>query len=77
MKMYEVEKIETAMVKLSFRKSERMEQAPVFDLAQIPKQFKSEVTTIEIDKAGIKQALKDGFEIDGFELVQYKSLQIK
>jgi hypothetical protein len=77
MKMYEVEKIETPIVKLSFRKSERMEQSVLFDLNAIPSQFKKEVITIDIDKVSIKQALKDGFEIDGFELVQYKSLQIK
>ena len=77
MKIYNVEKITTPLVTLSFRASERMEKAVLFDLSAIPKQYLTEVTTTEIDTIGIKSALKAGHKIEGFELVKRQNLQIK
>lgn len=59
---------------ISFRKSE---QVQVLDESVIPIDFKREKTTIEIDKAAIKDAIKQGEIIKGAELITNYNIQIK
>lgn len=68
------EKIETDFVKLSFRKSESV---ILVDESKIPNEYKKEVINIKIDKIAIKQAIKDGKEVQGAIIESKKNLQIK
>ena len=43
----------------------------------VPAQFKTEKTTITVNKNAIKLAYKDGEAIDGVEFVRTKKLSIK
>lgn len=75
-------KLETARVRLSFRKSESVSitdeqtlfnsvrEAGMGDLVSV-------VETLKFDKKGIKQALKDGTALDGAEVITTNNLQIK
>ena len=74
MQRFGFEKIETATIKLSFRKSESVE---IVDPALIPEEFLVAKTTYTPDKAAIKSVIKDGGEVYGAVLLQKKNLQIK
>lgn len=63
---------ETARVKASFRKSDELIMA---EGATIPTEFQKH--KIELDKAGIKAAIKGGKSFDGFMLQIKQNLQIK
>ena len=69
----EYEKFETPKVKVSFRKSESVE---IGDNAQIPEEY-LKYKTPDIDKAGLKKALKEGKQFVGVSLVEKKNIQIK
>ena len=47
------------------------------DESKIPSIFKSEKTTVTVNKNAIKLAYKDGSLIDGVEFVRNKKLSIK
>jgi chromosome segregation ATPase len=49
----------------------------ITDEAALPDDYKSEVVTIKVDKAGIKQALKAGEEVPGAKLTQGTRLAIR
>ena len=49
----------------------------IFDEASLPDDFKTEVVTLKIDKAAIKQAIRDGAEIPGVMLSQGTRLAIR
>lgn len=66
-------KFETARVKVSFRKSESLE---ISEDANIPEEF-LKYKEPEVDKVGLKKALKDGMQFDGVSLVQNQNIQIK
>jgi hypothetical protein len=66
-------KFETARVKVSFRKSESLE---ISEDAKIPEEF-LKYKEPEVDKVGLKKALKDGMQFDGVSLVQNQNIQIK
>lgn len=68
------DEIKTAIVKLSFRKSEAVN---VEDVNALPSEFKVVKVTEAADKAKIKEALKNGEAIIGCSLVSSKNLQIK
>lgn len=72
MKEFEVEKIESDLVKLSFRKSEAVE---VFDESLLASLYFNYKPTI--DKTSIKNAIKAGEEVSGARIVTNKNLQIK
>ena len=65
-------KIESPGLRLSFRESERVE---VDDESQIPPAYKR--VRVEIDKAKIKEAWKEGVGVTGSRIVKVKHLQIK
>ena len=66
-------KFETARVKVSFRKSESLE---ISDGAHIPDEY-LKYKEPEVDKVGLKKALKDGMCFEGVALVQNQNIQIK
>lgn len=66
--------IETDMWKLSQRKSESVE---IVDLDKVPDKFKTIKQNIQADKTAIKQALKNGENIEGAKLIEKQNLQIK
>lgn len=75
MELYEIEKIETPLLTISFRKSESVE-IDNFDL--LPNQYKvvPEAKPRE-DKKAIKEAIKSGIDVQGAYIQSNKSLQIK
>ena len=68
------QKRETAQYKLSYRNSQSVE---VSDVSKIPKQFVKIKTEVAPDKVAIKAALKAGEAVDGAQLVDKVSMQIK
>ena len=71
---FEVDKIETPLIKISFRKSESVE---VEDINELPNEFKVIKLTETADKFKIKDALKEGIKIIGCYLKTNWNLQIK
>lgn len=69
-----IQKIETDLYKISFRKSESVE---VYDEALIAPEYIKETTKTAPDKTAIKKALKEGLDIQGAKLIQSNNLQIK
>lgn len=67
-------KVEGRLFKISFRKSKVVK---VIDETKIPKEFIKIKTTESISKTDLGKALKNGETIEGAELVENKSLQIK
>ena len=63
---------ETLRVKISFRKSESLE---VSETAVVPMEYLK--TTVDVDKAELKKAVKAGLVLDGVQLVQKQNIQIK
>lgn len=73
MQSYGIEKIETPIMKISFRKSEFIE---IEDIALINKKFINEKTIVTADKNAIKAAIKAGDEVVGAILKINKNIQI-
>jgi hypothetical protein len=71
---FEVDKIETPLIKISFRKSESVE---VEDVNQLPNEYKVIKVTEAADKFKIKDAIKAGIEIIGCYLKTNRNIQIK
>ena len=76
------QKLETPRVRLTFRKSESVSvtnEEVLFNSLQATgmDSLASVVETVKFDKKGLKQALKDGIELNGVELVTNNNLQIK
>ena len=69
----EISKFETPKVKLSFRKSDRVEAV----MDDVPKKYFKKIVDYRLDKAGIKELLKSGKNVKGCTLVTYQNLQIK
>lgn len=67
-----IEKVESPLCKLSFRKSEAVE---VFDEAQLNQKYFNYKPTV--DKTTIKADLKEGIDVAGARLVTNQNLQIK
>ena len=74
MQIFEVDKIESPLIKLSFRKSQSVNVANVNSL---PSEFKTIKVTESADKMKIKQALLNGEVIEGCEIINSQNLQIK
>lgn len=69
-----IDKIETDIAVISFRKSETTD---ILDEKLIPIEFKKIKTVESIDKTAIKKAIKDGQEVAGATITEHKNLQIK
>jgi hypothetical protein len=63
----------TTKVNVSFRKSESLE---ISDVYKIPEDF-LKYKEPDVDKAGLKQFIKAGAEVEGAELVEKLNIQIK
>jgi hypothetical protein len=72
MQLYGIEKIDSPTLKLSFRKSESIEVSENID-----KKYLIEKITLQPDKNAIKQAIKDGQQVEGAVLVTNYNIQIK
>jgi len=71
---FDVNKIETPLIKISFRNSESVEVSDVNDL---PNEFKTIKLTETPDKYKIKDALKSGVFISGCSIKTNRNLQIR
>jgi len=71
---FDVNKIETPLIKISFRNSESVEVSDVNDL---PNEFKTIKLTESADKLKIKDALKSGVFISGCSIKSNRNLQIR
>ena len=67
------QKFESTKVKVSYRKSDKVE---VVDISKIPEEY-IKVKEPEADKTAIKNALKSGVKVDGVVLVENSNIQIK
>ena len=74
MQMFEIDKLETPTLKISFRKSESIE-VPNIDL--LDKQYVTEKTTYTANKTAIKEAIKRGENVLGAVLNVNQNIQIK
>lgn len=74
MQQFEMEKIETATMKISFRSSQSIE---ILDEAEISKKYKTQVITTKVDKMQIKKDIKNGETVTGAKLVINNNIQIK
>lgn len=74
MQIFEVDKIESPLIKLSFRKSQSVNVA---DVNSLPSEYKTIKVTEQADKLKIKQALLNGEKIEGCEIINSQNLQIK
>lgn len=74
MEQSEVNKFETKKIDIRFRKSS---SCNVLDSEKVPSQYKHIETTEKVDKAQILKDLRSGNTVDGCELVENKSIQIK
>lgn len=74
MNLYEVEKIETPLIKLSFRNSESVE---ITNESQLDACFIVTKTVTSPDKKAIKDAIKSGVFVEGATISYNKNLQIK
>ena len=74
MNLYEVEKIETPLIKLSFRNSESVE---ITNESQLDACFIVTKTVTSPDKKAIKDAIKNGVVVCGATISYNKNLQIR
>lgn len=74
MQQFGVEKINTPTLTLSFRKSESIE---ISDEDKVPDNFFDEKTVFTISKTRIKEAIKEGKQVPGAELISKQNLQVK
>lgn len=74
MTIYQYEKINSPTLNLSFRKSESIE---IINESQISEDFITTKTTSSINKTKIKEAIKQGQQVDGAILQTNFNLQIK
>ena len=74
LKLFKIEKMQTEINELSYRKSEAV---VLTDEAVIPAKFKKEKLTISVDKTEIKKAIKAWTEVPGAMIETRQNLQIK
>jgi hypothetical protein len=74
MQLYDVEKIETPLIKLSFRNSESVE---ITNESQLDACFIVTKTVTTPDKKAIKDAIKSGQLVCGATISYNKNLQIR
>ena len=74
MEEFGISKIKSETLQLSFRKSESVD---IFDESLIDEKFKKVKTEISLDKTAIKNAIKNGEDVQGAKIVEKNNLQIK
>lgn len=74
MQMFDVTELKTPLLKINFRKSESVE---VTDIDLLDADFVKTTITKAADKVAIKEAIKQGENVQGAVLVTNQNLQIK
>lgn len=74
MEEFGINKIKSETLQLSFRKSESVD---IFDESLVDEKFKKVKTEISLDKTAIKNAIKNGEDVQGAKIVEKNNLQIK
>ena len=74
MEEFGITKIKSETLQLSFRKSESVE---IVDERLVDEKFKKVKTEVSLDKTAIKNAIKNGADVQGVKLVEKNNLQIK
>lgn len=74
MQAHDIEKLDTGLFKLSFFTSESVQ---VVDEDKIPEEYILIKTIKQVDKLGLKKAIKAGQEVPGVTLERHKNIQIK
>ena len=74
MQMFDVTELKTPLLKINFRKSESIE---VTDIDLLDADFVKTTITKAADKVAIKEAIKQGENVQGAVLVTNQNLQIK
>jgi hypothetical protein len=74
MQLYQINRLETPPLKISFRKSESVE---IDDESAISFAYLKEKITYTIDKTAIKEAIKKGEVVAGARLQVNQNIQIK
>lgn len=69
-----IKRIDTNDCVISFRKSEAVE---IYNEAAIPEFFIDTKVTKTVNKTAIKQAIRDGLQVDGARLVERQNIQFK
>jgi len=72
MQLFQIEKIETPLIKISFRSSESIEITGDLD----PVYMRTKITESP-DKTAIKEAIKAGLKVEGAKIIVNKNIQIK
>jgi len=77
---YQMETLESTKVTtdlFTFTIAKNPGSLKILDETQLPAKYLKQVTTTQVDNAGIKDALKAGEQVPGAEIVQGTSLRIK
>lgn len=74
MKKNGIEKVETDIARLSFRKSQTVE---IEDISKLPERFVVTKVSKTADKKAIKEALENGEAVEGARIDNHNNLQIK
>jgi hypothetical protein len=74
MNLFEMDKISTPLMSISFRKSETVE---VDDVNALATDYKTIKVTETANKTAIKSALEAGAAIKGCSIVEHKHIQFK
>jgi hypothetical protein len=77
---YQMEAMDTAKVTtdlFTFTVAKNPGSLKIHDETLLPAKYRKEVVSVQIDNAGIKEALKSGESVPGAEIVQGTSLRIK
>jgi hypothetical protein len=72
--IYGITEVKSATLKLSLRRSEAVE---VVNIDQLPESLTTVKKTVSADKVKIKEAIKSGQNVEGANLIENYSLQIK
>ena len=74
MKKNGIEKVETDIARLSFRKSQTVE---IEDISKLPERFVVTKVSKTADKKAIKEAIENGEAVEGARIDNHNNLQIK
>lgn len=71
---HNIERVDTEVCRLSFRKSSTVE---IDDTSKLPKAYVVEKVSYQPDKKAIKEAIEKGVPVAGAHIEEHKNLQIK
>ena len=77
MQLFGITKIETPIIKLSFRKSTRLVETEDYKADTVPDKYIVREEVVKVDKKAITADLKAGLSVVGYELQENQNLQVK